>query len=480
MSEPYYDNIIIGSGAGGSACAYNLMQQGSQRVLMLEKGGFLPKDDSTLAVRQVLGSTRFNNKEVWRDAHGKPLTPGEFYNIGGKTKWYGAALLRFSPHEFEADPDFSCLGWPLSYQDLEPYYGQAEQLLGVRSFVHEAALTRLINRITRPGKGWRVEHLPLGLKPEILDNAVEARHFDGFASPTACKGEAEFNLLKPLLDKAGFQLHTSAELVGLLPDATNPARISGVLCADGSRYQAGRVILAAGAMSSPRILQAYLRSSGLDRTLPCAAQVGACFKLHLNTALLGFSPFKNHDVLRKTAIFFNAQYPHSTVQCLGWLDGDILATQLPGTVPQGLANFLGARAHGFFVTTEDGSSVDNRINAPRQVGQPPELDYRAARLPASVAEHRGVLRAFKTRLLQAGLFSVARAMPLSATAHALGSLASGHDPATSVVDSRGRVHGFDNLFVADGSVLPRSSRVNPALTIYAWGLRLGDYLTPLM
>ena len=87
-------------------------------------------------------------------------------------------------------------------------------------------------------------------------------------------------------------------------------------------------------MTSPRILQDHLAANGLDATLPCAAAVGANFKLHLNSALVAFSPFAHHDVLRKTAIFFNDRHPHTTVQCLGWLDGEILATQLPGAVPK--------------------------------------------------------------------------------------------------------------------------------------------------
>ena len=93
------------------------------------------------------------------------------------------------------------------------------------------------------------------------------------------------------------------------------------------------MILAAGAMTSPRILQDHLAANGLDATLSCAAMVGANFKLHLNSALVAFSPFAHHDVLRKTAIFFNDRYPHTTVQCLGWLDGEILATQLPALCP---------------------------------------------------------------------------------------------------------------------------------------------------
>ena len=67
-------------------------------------------------------------------------------------------------------------------------------------------------------------------------------------------------------------------------------------------------------------------------------------------------------------------------------------------------------------------------------------------------------------------------MGLAGTAHAVGSLVTGSDPSVSVVDPNGRVHSMNGLYVADGSVLPRTSRVNPALTIYAWGLRLGEHV----
>lgn len=475
MSDQNYDVIIIGSGAGGSAAAYSLVKAG-KRVLMLEKGSVLPDDGSTLDVNQVFKQGHFKNQQAWVDNQHRTLIPEEYYNVGGKTKWYGAALLRFEPHEFEQDTEFDCPGWPIDYAELEPYYAQAEQLLKITHFDNEAGLQQLIDRIVAADPDWRAELLPLGLKKDILNAIQETKHFDGFASPGAYKADAQSSLLAPIQKNPLFTLLTNKEVTAFLYDEDKPASIAGVCCTDGYSYHASRVILAAGAMTSPRLLQDYLRQSGLIKRLPSASLVGANFKLHLNSALLAFSPFTNRDVLRKTAIFFNQTFPHSTVQCLGWLDGDMLATQLPAAVPKFLTNLMGARVRGFFVTTEDGSSTENRITAGNESDSRPMLDYDLARLPASSSEHRAIIKAFSARLLRCGLISVSKPMGLTGTAHALGSLVMGKNPATSVVDANGKVHGIDNLYVADGSVLPRASRVNPALTIYAWALRLGQHL----
>ena len=476
MTTQTYDAIIIGSGAGGSAAAYALVNAG-KRVLMLEKGGQLPRDGSTLDVQRVFGQGEFKNKERWQDSRHSSFVPEEFYNVGGKTKWYGAALLRFSPHEFEPDAAFQCLDWPIDYTDMAPYYQQAEDLLGVGHFANEPKLQALVNRIVKSDANWQPQALPLGLKQDILRQPHEAKHFDGFASPGGYKSDAETNLLAPLLNADRLTLYTQKEVVSLLAAEHTPMQITGVRCADGSSYHASQIILAAGAMSSPRLLQDYLVQSRLDQTWPSAPVVGANFKLHLNSALLAFSPIVNRDTLRKTAIFFNESFPHSTIQCLGWMDGEILATQLPAMVPRFAANALGRRAYGFFVTTEDGSSAENRVvSRPESMQRPPMLDYSLERIPASVAEHQSLLKAFKRSLLRSGLLGASKPMGLADTAHALGSMVTGIDPAASVVDANGRVHGFDGLYVADGSILPRSSRVNPALTIYAWGLRLGVHL----
>src|SRR5947207_11648078 len=133
MNVPQYDAIVIGSGAGGAAAAYRLVS-GGMRVLLLEKGGHLPKDGSTLDVRRVVHDGEYFSREPWLDGQGNSIVPEEHFNVGGKTKWYGAALLRFSAREFLPEAAYACLGWPISPDDLTPYYEEAERLLGVRPF----------------------------------------------------------------------------------------------------------------------------------------------------------------------------------------------------------------------------------------------------------------------------------------------------------------------------------------------------------
>ena len=382
----------------------------------------------------------FKNHVVWLDGKGNEFVPGEFYNVGGKTKWYGAALFRFRPVEFEAEPDFDLLGWPFGYDELKPYYDEATELLEITTFKNEPELQALLDKITTADPGWKLESLPLGLSKKILGDPDEEKHFDGFASPSGFKSDAERNLIDHIRDKPNFTLIAGDPVSELVSAPGDPRTIIGVKCADGSTYEAGTVVLAAGAMTSPRILQDYLHASGL--TLPCGDLVGANFKMHINSAVLGFSPFKDHDVLRKTAVLYNDKFPHSSMQCLGWIDAEVLATQVPPEVPGFLDKFLGTRAIGFWATTEDSSSPENRIISGGPGGQP-IMDYSLDRIEKAKTEHHALIEAWIVRLLHAGLAGVDKYMGMAGTAHALGSMVTGDDPKTSVVDParQGPRHG---------------------------------------
>jgi choline dehydrogenase-like flavoprotein len=476
MNQQHYDAIVIGSGAGGTATAYRLVL-GGLHVALLEKGAHLPVDGSTLDIGRVVHGGEFLSREAWLDGRGHSLMPEEHFNVGGKTKWYGAALLRFGEHEFAPDAAHGCAGWPIGLADLAPYYAEAERLLGVRTFDYEPHLARILARVVSkvPGVGWQAQPMPMGLAADISMHRAEAAHFDGFASARGLKGEAEQSMLTLLRGLPRFTLITGAEVTRLTGTPGAPRIVCGVRLADGTELHAPRVFLAAGALHSPRLLARYLGTTDLARELPAAKQVGRHLKLHLLTAMVAVSPSRKNDLIRKTAVLTNERFAHSSAQPLGF-DGELIGTLVPEFVPRALRELIGQRAYGFFLQTEDGSDAANRVyeSTPDDKGGLPVLDYDEARLPQAAREHRAFTRAFQLALAKAGMVSFSRRIGLNGTAHACGSLRCGTDPADSVVDAQGRVHGMDGLYVVDGSILPRSSRVNPSLSIYAWGLRIGD------
>jgi len=472
MNSETYDAIVIGSGAGGAAAAYRLTM-GGLKVALLEKGNHLPTDGSTLDIQRVVHEGAFLSREPWTDGRGRGLAPEEHFNVGGKTKWYGAALLRFGQHEFLPEPAHQCAGWPLSLPDLEPYYVEAEKLLGVRLFEREPDLARILSRLAPPGSKWQAQAIPLALAANITAHRAEAAHFDGFASVAHLKGEADGSIISILNKRPNFALIVNADVRALIGVPGSPKIINGVRLSDGRELRAPRVFLAAGALHSPRLLEGYVTSAGLQTALPAAAHIGRNLKLHLLTAMVGLSTRSMTDLIRKTVVITNTRFAHSSVQPLGF-DSELIATLIPRAVPEGIRRQVGRRAYGFFLQTEDGSDRRNCVRQSANGDAPPVLDYDEARLPEASLEHKRFTRSFQWALAKAGLATFTRRIGLNGTAHVCGSLICGRNSSDSVVDATGQVHGMNGLYVADGSILPRSSRVNPSLTIYAWGLRVGD------
>jgi choline dehydrogenase-like flavoprotein len=471
VSPQQYDAIVVGSGAGGAAAAYKLVH-GGLRVLVLEKGDHLPTDGRTLDIQRVVHQGEFLSHEPWLDGRGQRIVPEEHFNVGGKTKWYGAALLRFAEHEFAPDVAHGCRGWPLALRELAPYYEEAERLLGVRFIDNEPNLARILARLQRQSSAWLARPMPMGLAEDIATHPTEASHFDGFASAADLKAEAERSLLSRVQARENFNLLVNAEVAALSGSAADPATVTAVHLTDGRSFTAPYVFLAAGALHSPRLLSRYLRRTGLDTTLPAARHVGRNLKLHLLTAMISLSMGVKTDLIRKTTLLINERFPHSSVQPLGF-DHELIATLMPRVLPIGARRLISRRAYGFFLQTEDGSDLRNRVQDESASRSLPILDYDERRLPASAREHRAFTRALQRALARAGMVSFTRRIGLSGTAHACGTLVCGESAADSVVDGAGRVHGLQGLYVVDGSILPRSSSVNPSLTIYAWGLRAG-------
>ena len=123
-----YDVIIIGTGAGGGTLARHLAPSG-KRILLLERGDWLPREPQNWSDRDVFVDNRYVSPDTWYDAGGKPFQPGVHYFVGGATKMYGAALYRLRKEDFGElqHHDGISPAWPISYDELEPYYTLAEQ-----------------------------------------------------------------------------------------------------------------------------------------------------------------------------------------------------------------------------------------------------------------------------------------------------------------------------------------------------------------
>jgi len=129
-----YDVIIIGTGAGGGTLAYHLAPCG-KRILILERGDYVPREKGNWDPQLVNVEGHYNTKESWLDKDGKDLHPHTNYNVGGNTKFYGAALFRLRKEDFGEIRHHGGVSpaWPITYQDLESYYTQAENLYQVKA-----------------------------------------------------------------------------------------------------------------------------------------------------------------------------------------------------------------------------------------------------------------------------------------------------------------------------------------------------------
>jgi choline dehydrogenase-like flavoprotein len=131
-SSTHYDVIIIGTGAGGGTLTYKVAPSG-KKILLLERGGYLPREKDNWNSRAVFVESKYKAKTSWQDKHGNAFHPGIHYYVGGNTKFYSAALLRFRKHDFEEVKHHGGISpaWPIDYDDLESYYTQAEHLYHV-------------------------------------------------------------------------------------------------------------------------------------------------------------------------------------------------------------------------------------------------------------------------------------------------------------------------------------------------------------
>jgi choline dehydrogenase-like flavoprotein len=263
----HYDVIIVGSGAGGGTLAHTLAPSG-KRILLLERGDFLPKETGNWDPGAVFADGRYVSPDTWYDADGKPFQPQSHYFVGGATKLYGAALYRLRPEDFGEmkHADGVSPAWPLSYDDFEPWYTRAEWLYQVRGVhgedpteghyskqypwppvSHERRVQQISDALT--AGGYHPFHAPCGI---LLDEArrpsstcIRCAWCDGYPCLVHAKSDAEVIAVRPLLDRPNVTLLVNAE-VELLSTRPTSSR-----CAPGRRTAPGSCSAPAPAGTRP-------------------------------------------------------------------------------------------------------------------------------------------------------------------------------------------------------------------------------------
>ena len=160
----HYDVIIIGTGAGGGTLARHLAPSG-KRILLLERGGWLPREPQNISAEEVFVNNRYVSPDTWRYPNGEEFQPQIHYNVGGATKLYGAALYRLRAEDFGElhHHDGISPAWPISYDEIEPYYTLAEQMYcvhgrGARIRRSRTRARRIRSRPSRTSPGSSSSH----------------------------------------------------------------------------------------------------------------------------------------------------------------------------------------------------------------------------------------------------------------------------------------------------------------------------------
>ena len=485
------DVIIIGSGMGGATLAAALAPTG-RRIIILERGGHLRASPSDRDAGAIFGKGVFRPEETWLDGQDRPFNPGNYYYVGGNSKFYGAALIRYRSSDFEAiaHSGGQTPGWPMTYADLEADYQAAEEMYQVHgrktddptepahsgSYPHppvpdEPDIADLRERLKRAGL--HPSHIPLGLD---LDAWLAAGQTTWDAYPNTCLGkmDAETSGLAAALAHENVTLRTGATVARL--ECDQRGQVTAAVLASGERLTASRFVVAAGAVQSAALLLRSANDNCPTGLANRSDQVGRNFMNHNCSAVLALHPLrKNRSIYQKTLMlndFYhgtNARPALGNVQMLGKITGPILAATTP--MPRWIAHWVAARSFDFYAMSEDLPNPDSRVTLKN--GQI-RLDWQRSNWDA----HLQLVQELKRVLRQIGFPVVlSKAFDGRTPSHQCGTARMGQDPATSVVDSHCRSHDHPNLFIVDASVLPTSAAVNPALTIAALALRAGRHIT---
>jgi choline dehydrogenase-like flavoprotein len=512
-----YDVIVIGSGAGGGTLVRHLAPSG-KRILLLERGDWLPREPQNWLARDVFVDNRYVSEDTWYDGAGKPFQPQVHYCVGGATKLYGAALYRLRKEDFGAlrHHDGISPAWPIDYDEMEPYYTRAEQLYRVHgargedpteppasapypfpAVSHEPRIQQLADDLAAAGH--QPFHAPCGVMLEEDDMphsaCVRCSTCDGFPCLVHAKSDAEVLGVRPALKHANVTLLTNSQAVRLETNDTGTAVTGVVVERDGARetYSADLVVVSCGAANSAKLLLASASDAHPHGLANGSDQVGRNYMFHNCVAVLALSKEPNPTVFQKTLglndFYFgtdDVDYPLGNIQMVGKSSAEMYRGEKPiqtRLAPEWTLDKVARHAVDFWLSTEDLPLPENRVSLR------PDGNIALAYTATNDVPKKRLLHELKSLLKHLGMQHdhlvprhayLKNDIPVAGCAHQAGTCRFGTDPAESVLDSDCRAHEVDNLYVVDTSFFPSIGAVNPALTAMANAVRVGDHLLERM
>ncbi len=506
----HYDVIVIGSGAGGGTLTYALASTG-KRILLLERGDFLPREKDNWDSAKVWGDLKYRNAGRWLDQAGKDFTPGQHYYVGGNTKFYGAVLARFRREDFGeiVHVDGKSPAWPLTYDVFEPWYSKAEVLYLVHgsrgidpteppasgpypypAMSHEPRIQMLADDLM--AIGLHPYPLPMGImineaNPH-LSPCIRCETCDGFPCLVNAKADAHVIAIEPALRQPNVTLRTNSRVMRLETDPSGRTVSKVIVDRLGEReeFSADVVVVSAGAINSAAILLSSANDAHPDGLGNSSGVVGRHLMLHNNSSLIAFSKIPNETRFQKTLgvndWYFGSDdwgYPLGHLQMLGKSDTDTIKANKPDAEnPEELAR----HSLDFWMTTEDLPMWDNRVQVDDdgRIGLTYEISNGEAHARLR-AKFQGMLESMRceSEVMEAPLYLGSR-KSIAGVSHQNGTVRFGADAASSALDPNCKMWDLDNLYVVDSSFFVSSSSVNPTLTIIANALRVADHLKTVL
>ncbi len=512
----HYDLIVVGSGPGGASLAHRLAPTG-KRILLIERGGYLPREQENWSSKAVFVDGKYQADETWYGAKGETFHPGLHYFVGGNSKVYGAALFRLRERDFDEVQHQHGISpaWPLKYDVFEPFYTEAETLYAVHgqrgedpleppasgpyphpAVSHESRIQQLSDSFK--AEGLHPFHLPLGIKLEERDGratptsvCIRCSAFDGFPCLLNGKADAQVMCVDPALAaNPNLELLTNALVTKLETDAAGRT-VTGVCITrhgEQERYTADVVVLACGALSTSLLLLRSANDAHPDGLANGSGQVGRNYMRHNQSVLMALMREPNPTVFQKTLavtdFYFKSDdwdYPLGLIQmCAASQADQIKGEALPAWMewlPEMPFEKMAEHSMDFWLSSEDLPRPESRIFYD---GGKVRLDV----IEQGMEAHQRLKRKLEHYMSRVGAHPImverslylGKGIPVSGTAHQAGTARFGADPASSVLDLNCKAHELDNLYIADASFFPSIGAVNPTLTIIANALRVAEHL----